>query len=418
MFDNKDNINPKTFIHSKFPLDSSSKSERISPLPTTITTTDFSIKNLATSSRKEENVSFEDDKRISHINIPLNVKKEEEDEGDICSPQNKKKKKKMDKNVSSEEMEQRNEIFRSTYYNQQQQQQQNSSRKDCQTSLKSSYRYTDRPLLHLNKSKHSHYPTTHSPPSLQPISHHSVRYERYNTYVNDTKCKHSITDRLFRRQTHHSSNEYFLNTSPSLIDRSPDRHVTTVDPFMSSSGLQFTHKTRDRYRKDWSSQSHPYPMVSGMARKSMTTSTRLEQHEAEKYNSDFFTKLPPKLHIVESQNENGVTLTWNATSNCDSSLVKSYQLFARELFGHKVGTMKRIGIVDALPLPMSCNIDKLRYHIKYKFAVCAIDVYGRYGKMSNFTGKFELKPKSGDLEDLPSMELSKHQEESQLEISL
>ncbi|XP_057316189.1 uncharacterized protein LOC130657232 [Hydractinia symbiolongicarpus] len=125
-----------------------------------------------------------------------------------------------------------------------------------------------------------------------------------------------------------------------------------------------------------------------------------------KYNSDFYTKLPPKLHIVESQNENGVTLTWNATSNCDSSLVKSYQLFARELFGHKVGTMKRIGIVDALPLPMSCNIDKLKYNIKYKFAVCAVDIYGRFGKMSNFTGKFELKPKGAlDEQDAKDMEL-------------
>lgn len=190
---------------------------------------------------------------------------------------------------------------------------------------------------------------------------------------------------------------------------------------MTSASMELKHKSRDpRYRKGWSSRNRPYPMVVGMGRKSLTTNKlhHLEEHEAEKYNSDFFTKLPPKLHIVESQNENGVTLTWNATSNCDSSLVKSYQLFARELFGHKVGTMKRIGIVDALPLPMSCNIDKLRYHIKYKFAVCAIDVYGRYGKMSNFTGKFELKPKGSDHVNLSSMELLKHQEESQLEISL
>ena len=125
----------------------------------------------------------------------------------------------------------------------------------------------------------------------------------------------------------------------------------------------------------------------------ITTDTYLIDTEMDKYNSDFYTKLPPKLHIVESQSENGVTLTWNSTSNTDCSLVKSYHLFARELFGYKVGTMKRMGIVDALPLPMSCNIDKLKPNVKYKFAVCAVDVYGRFGKMSNFTGKFELKQK-------------------------
>ena len=132
----------------------------------------------------------------------------------------------------------------------------------------------------------------------------------------------------------------------------------------------------------------------------------LTSHESscDKFSSDYYHKLPPKLHIVESQNKTGVTLTWNATSNCDSSLVKSYQLFARELFGYKVGTMRRIGIIDAVSLPMSCSIENLKCNIKYKFAVCAVDVYGRFGKMSNFTGKFEIKSKIPEKSDLKAEE--------------
>ena len=136
------------------------------------------------------------------------------------------------------------------------------------------------------------------------------------------------------------------------------------------------------------------------------SSKSLTSHESssDKFSSDFYHKLPPKLHIVESQNKTGVTLTWNATSNCDSSLVKSYQLFARELFGYKVGTMRRIGIIDAVSLPMSCSIENLKCNIKYKFAVCAVDVYGRFGKMSNFTGKFEIKSKIPEKSDLKTEE--------------
>jgi len=138
--------------------------------------------------------------------------------------------------------------------------------------------------------------------------------------------------------------------------------------------------------------------LSNISPPSKFVESKLHRNEPKfnQFSSDFYTKLPPKLHIVESQNKNGVTLTWNATSNCDSSLVESYQLFARELFGYKVGTMKRIGIIPATPLPMSCKVEKLKFNIKYKFAVCAVDVYGRFGKMSNFTGKFELKSENND----------------------
>ena len=425
-------------------------------------TTDFSIKNLATSSCKTESecgTSFsiknemtapDNEMRISSVS---NGEKKETTSGDKHNDESQSTKK--PKNVTPEEMEQRNEIFRSTYYysnkntnsssKQHKHQPQHSPKRCCSlspnsSSSSSSYHHShdDRSFLRRKKTFKSPQ-TNRSPPHLHsprtsyyPINHY--RDSEYHLDVSE-KCKqtHNIRESSLDRINHHMEcNSNGLQETKSSIE---SHHDSTLRKHHVDLSPNYDRKRHHQLlNRQWSSRSHPYPSMSAMrpgAPRKFTGAVngssrmRTEEPDIGNYESDFFTKLPPKLHIVESQNETGVTLTWNVTSNCDSSLVKSYQLFARELFGHKVGTMKRIGIVDALPLPMSCNIDKLKYLIKYKFAVCAIDVYGRYGKMSNFTGKFELKRKEDEGEKGASQpnELDTatkkcdHEEESQLQIS-
>ncbi|XP_012557739.1 uncharacterized protein LOC105845013 [Hydra vulgaris] len=246
--------------------------------------------------------------------------------------------------ISSEEMEKRNEFFRSTYYEEQLKHLRN---------IRPTYPSLLTPLV----DKHS--PTnekSHSNKASPNPQRYEAKKELQHPYASDLRCENHYEPYLFGRS----------------VQQKVVKHV----------GYCHTrHKSNDSNL---------------FLDKCCYNAKHSESLEIKKYDSEFFTKLPPKLHIVESQNKNGVTLTWNATSNTDSSLVKSYQLFARELFGQKLGTMKRMGVIDALPLPMSCNVANLKRNIKYKFAVCAVDIYGRFGKMSNFTGKFELKSNDSD----------------------
>ena len=281
----------------------------------------------------------------------------------------------VSKDITLDEMEQRNEIFRATYYGSQ------------------------KGRVH-GQSK----PIYDSPPKHSPPYHYPEDIPQDRLRIQDLRSRSpEHLKNSYRRRYY----EYHLDRSKTEVMPVP-RLLSTVRRESRQDSRYHSHDHVAYTTENGSRKTSPpiksirtvhIPLAAPMETSYPSKLTRPLPHflsnnsEYDKYNSDFYRKLPPKLHIVESQNENGVTLTWNATSNADSSLVKSYQLFARELFGHKVGTMKRMGVVEALPLPMSCNIDKLKFNIKYKFAVCAVDLYGRFGKMSNFTGKFELKPK-------------------------
>ena len=326
-------------------------------------------------------------------------------------------------NISPEEMEHRNEMFRSTYYAHGKPKGNNGSSPVPTTSnsgpvnIRRSSLTGETPRYPVAKPtpKKHHYMDQHAECSTYERNHHGYEsksrspeltvapyYSRYHDYEHKDSHERKGSDSSIQQPPQRLLGSAYPRERSKSYGGEPMSYHSKVT---SSQVVYATEKTATeavRNTKPYGHAQRPAGElktygtaalpVNGGGRP-LTTSALSTDPELSKYSSDFYRKLPPKLHIVESQNESGVTLTWNATSNCDSSLVKTYQLFARELFGHKVGTMKRIGTVDALPLPMSCNIDKLKYNIKYKFAVCAVDIYGRFGKMSNFTGKFELKPK-------------------------
>lgn len=96
------------------------------------------------------------------------------------------------------------------------------------------------------------------------------------------------------------------------------------------------------------------------------------------------TSLPQKPHLklARVQSQNGIVLSWSVLEvdrSCAS--VDSYHLFAyhEDPSATVPSQWKKIGEVKALPLPMACTLTQFVSGSKYYFAVCAKDIYGRFG---------------------------------------
>lgn len=96
------------------------------------------------------------------------------------------------------------------------------------------------------------------------------------------------------------------------------------------------------------------------------------------------TSLPqrPQLKLTRVQNQNGIVLSWcveEADRTC--AAVDSYHLYAyhRDHAGAPKSQWKKIGEVKALPLPMACTLTQFVSGSTYYFAVCARDIYSRFG---------------------------------------
>jgi len=86
-------------------------------------------------------------------------------------------------------------------------------------------------------------------------------------------------------------------------------------------------------------------------------------------------------------------LTWDFESSSsehkDLYKVECYQLFAHQAKDARnsppqdTKQWKKIGVVNALPLPMACTLTQFANGSVYFFAVVAVDVNGREGEMSN-----------------------------------
>ena len=101
----------------------------------------------------------------------------------------------------------------------------------------------------------------------------------------------------------------------------------------------------------------------------------------------------PKLKASISASGNGIILTWDYDKpgeNADKYKVECYQLFAHQARGNirppvanEARPWKKIGVVNALPLPMACTLTQFATGNVYYFAVVAVDIHGREGEMSN-----------------------------------
>ncbi|XP_050533790.1 activating transcription factor 7-interacting protein 2-like [Daktulosphaira vitifoliae] len=100
-------------------------------------------------------------------------------------------------------------------------------------------------------------------------------------------------------------------------------------------------------------------------------------------------KLPPspKLNITktpENQTPKGLVLSWNLIINKAHAEITNYQIYAYQETTEppKEDLWKKIGEVNALPLPMACSLTQFMQGQKYHFAVRAVDVYTRVGPFS------------------------------------
>ncbi|XP_036379416.1 activating transcription factor 7-interacting protein 1 [Megalops cyprinoides] len=95
----------------------------------------------------------------------------------------------------------------------------------------------------------------------------------------------------------------------------------------------------------------------------------------------------PQLKLARVQSQNGIVLSWSveeADRTC--AAVDSYHLYAyHQDHSGPAGSAstqsqwKKIGEVKALPLPMACTLTQFVSGSTYYFAVCARDVYSRFG---------------------------------------
>uniref|UniRef100_A0A8C2WIT0 Activating transcription factor 7 interacting protein n=1 Tax=Cyclopterus lumpus TaxID=8103 RepID=A0A8C2WIT0_CYCLU len=90
----------------------------------------------------------------------------------------------------------------------------------------------------------------------------------------------------------------------------------------------------------------------------------------------------PQLKLVPSQT--GIVLSWCVTeTDRTCAAVDSYHLYAFHQDNSNTSAAqqhwKKIGEVNALPLPMACTLTQFQSGSTYHFAVRAKDIYGRFG---------------------------------------
>ncbi|GFY57150.1 activating transcription factor 7-interacting protein 1 [Trichonephila inaurata madagascariensis] len=95
--------------------------------------------------------------------------------------------------------------------------------------------------------------------------------------------------------------------------------------------------------------------------------------------------LPPKPCLKGSRSPNGIILSWNMVLGKEHAEIQNYQLFAyQEIAGPVLPSLwKKVGDVQALPLPMACTLTQFSEGNKYHFTVRAVDKHSRFGPFSD-----------------------------------
>ncbi|KAF7213106.1 transcript variant X3 [Nothobranchius furzeri] len=96
------------------------------------------------------------------------------------------------------------------------------------------------------------------------------------------------------------------------------------------------------------------------------------------------TSPPQQLQLKLVPGQTGIVLSWSVSETDRScAAVDSYHLYAFHQDNSNSGSAqqhwKKIGEVNALPLPMACTLTQFQSGSTYYFAVRAKDIYGRFG---------------------------------------
>lgn len=97
--------------------------------------------------------------------------------------------------------------------------------------------------------------------------------------------------------------------------------------------------------------------------------------------------IPAKPTLKISRKGNGIVLSWNMTFTVNiHAVIKTYQLYAyQETRGQLPDSSlwKKVGDVEAMPLPMACTLTQFMAGNRYHFAVRAVDCHNRLGPFSD-----------------------------------
>ncbi|KAK9502774.1 hypothetical protein O3M35_011483 [Rhynocoris fuscipes] len=94
---------------------------------------------------------------------------------------------------------------------------------------------------------------------------------------------------------------------------------------------------------------------------------------------------PPRPILRICRNSSGIMLSWNFDEEILTK-IRKYQVFAyqegAQIDVSKTDMWKKVGDVDALPLPMACTLTQFKEGHKYYFVVRAMDANSRLGEFS------------------------------------
>lgn len=114
---------------------------------------------------------------------------------------------------------------------------------------------------------------------------------------------------------------------------------------------------------------------------------------------------PPRPTLRICKNSTGIMLSWNFEDDLPTT-IRKYQVYAYQegapVEGTKTEMWKKVGDVDALPLPMACTLTQFKEGHKYFFVVRAIDVNTRLGDFS-LPGSIMLTSSSSQSNATPRM---------------
>ncbi|KFM68380.1 hypothetical protein X975_09299, partial [Stegodyphus mimosarum] len=95
---------------------------------------------------------------------------------------------------------------------------------------------------------------------------------------------------------------------------------------------------------------------------------------------------PPKPRLKISAEKQGIILQWDMTLNSNQAKISSYEIFGYQELKQMPITSSlwvKIGLVQAMSLPMACTLTQFQEGHTYHFSIRAVDVNGHCGAYSD-----------------------------------
>ena len=182
-----------------------------------------------------------------------------------------------------------------------------------------------------------------------------------------------------------TSGVYPVSETVQIVN--PRSVVSDVKP-AESPNLATNSTPHEKYRGRHSSGPSPTQRrQSQFNPRSVDKTSQIETHKRsteqriETFNNERETRHAAiKPVLTAEQCKNGIVLSWDLESRKFMSYILKYELFVNSVSADlaKLHTWERLGIVDALDLPMACTLSQFVPGASYHFAVRAVNISGQF----------------------------------------